>query len=187
MELTWLGFFFSTWLPISLQLSPTPASMVHRSRFCLVSLPGTLLARYGVTYINRKLMFCTLGQWTCPNFRANGVYRGKGTEQCKFGSVKACKKEKELTSGWCASLKNAFASASYSFILMHLSMLCRRGGKAGHGVGIWLFSKICNQIPCPRANHSSQMQPNFPTPGCALHCCPSQGWTQERHNTNISK
>ena len=29
-------------------------------------------------------------------------------------------------------------------------------GEAGHGVGIWLFSKICNQIPCPRANHSSQ-------------------------------
>jgi len=28
--------------------------------------------------------------------------------------------------------------------------------------------KICNQIPCPRANHSSQIQPNFPTPGCTL-------------------
>ena len=39
------------------------------------------------------------------------------------------------------------------------------GGVAGHGVGMWLFWKICNQIPCPRANHSSQMQSNFPTPG----------------------
>ena len=159
--------------------------MVHHSRFCLVSLPGTLLTPYGVTYINRKLMFCTLGQWTCPNFQANSVYRGKGTEQCKFGSVKACEKEKELTSGWCASLKNAFASASYSFILMHLSMLCRRGGKAGHGVGIWLFSKICNQIPCPRANHSSQMQPNFPTPGCTLLSIQRQNLRKAQKN--ISK
>ena len=59
------------------------------------------------------------------------------------------------------------------------------GGGAGHGVGIWHFSKICRQIPCPRANHSSQMQPNSPTPGCT--CQISQGWTQERHNKNISK
>ena len=115
MELTWLGFFFWTCLPNWLQISPTPAFMVHRSRFCLVSLPFTLLTRYWVTYINGKLMFCT---WTCPNVRENGVYRVKDTEQCKFGSVKACKKEKGLTSGWCASLKNAFASATYSFILI---------------------------------------------------------------------
>ena len=26
------------------------------------------------------------------------------------------------------------------------------------------FFKNCNQIPCPRANYSSQMQPNFPHP-----------------------
>ena len=149
-----------------LQISPTPASMVHRSCFCLVSLPGTLLTPYGVTYINRTLMFCTLGQWTCPNFRANGVYRSKGTEQCKFGSVKACKKEKELTSGWCASLKNAFASASYSFILMHLSMLCRRGGKAWGGDLIFFKNLQSNSLP------SSQMKPNFPTPGCTLLSIP---------------
>ena len=48
------------------------------------------------------------------------------------------------------------------------------GGEAGHGVGIWLFSKICNQIPCPRANHSSQMQPNFPTSSCTLLSIPRQ-------------
>ena len=36
-----------------------------------------------------------------------------------------------------------------------------RGGEAGHGVGIWHFSKICHEIPCPRANHSSQMHKNF--------------------------
>ena len=33
--------------------------------------------------------------------------------------------------------------------------------EAGHGVGIWHFSKICCQIPCPQANHSSQMHQNF--------------------------
>ena len=42
------------------------------------------------------------------------------------------------------------------------------GGEAGHGVGIWHFSKICHQIPCRPVNHSSQMQPNFPIPGCTL-------------------
>ena len=47
-----------------------------------------------------------------------------------------------------------------------------RGGEAGHRVGILLFSKICNQIPCPQANHSSQMQPNFPTPDCTLLSIP---------------
>ena len=47
-------------------------------------------------------------------------------------------------------------------------------GEAGHGVGMWLFSKICNQISCPRANHSSQMQPNFPTLGCTLLSIPRQ-------------
>ena len=52
---------------------------------------------------------------------------------------------------------------------------CNAGeGEAGHRVGIWLFSKICNQIPCPRANHSSQMQPNLPTPECTLLSIPRQ-------------
>ena len=36
------------------------------------------------------------------------------------------------------------------------------GGVAVHGVGISHCSKICCQIPCPRANHSSQMHKNFP-------------------------
>ena len=41
-------------------------------------------------------------------------------------------------------------------------------GEAGYGVGIWHFSKILPSNSCPRANHSSQLQPNFPTPGCTL-------------------
>ena len=35
------------------------------------------------------------------------------------------------------------------------------GREAGQGVGMWHFSKICCQIPCPQANHSSQMHQNF--------------------------
>ena len=46
------------------------------------------------------------------------------------------------------------------------------GERQGIGWGFAFFSKICNQIPCPRANHSSQMQPNFPTPGCTLLSIP---------------
>ena len=42
------------------------------------------------------------------------------------------------------------------------------GKRAVQGVGMWHFSKICSQIPCPRANHSSQLHPNLPTLGCTL-------------------
>ena len=42
------------------------------------------------------------------------------------------------------------------------------GERAVQGVGMWHFSKICSQIPCPRANHSSQLHPNLPTLGCTL-------------------
>ena len=55
------------------------------------------------------------------------------------------------------------------------------GGRQGMGVGIWRFSKICSQIPCARANHSSQGQTNFPTPSCTLRRQISEGWTQEKH------
>ena len=54
---------------------------------------------------------------------------------------------------------------------INVKLLGRGGGggrEAGHGVGIWHFSKICRQIPRSQANHSSQKQPNFPTPGCTL-------------------
>ena len=71
--------------------------------------------------------------------------------------------------------------------------LNRRGGgggwgwrKVGYVVGIWHFSKILPSNSCPRANHSSQLQPNFPTTDA--HCCQiCQGWTQEMHNKNISR
>ena len=34
-------------------------------------------------------------------------------------------------------------------------------GEAGHGVGIWHFSKIYRQSPCTQANHLTQMHKNF--------------------------
>ena len=40
-------------------------------------------------------------------------------------------------------------------------MVLGGGREAGHGVGIWHFSKICRQIPCPQANRSIQMHKNF--------------------------
>ena len=49
------------------------------------------------------------------------------------------------------------------------------GGGGGRAWGGDLtFSKIRNQIPFPWANHSIQMRPNFPTPGCTLLSIPGQ-------------
>ena len=92
-----------------------------------------------------------------------------------------------MKSSWalCCSKVNVCRSIE-PFCDLHIAkfsyapqFLCRLG------VGIQHFSKICSQVPCPRANHSSQMQPNFPTPGCTLRCQISQDWTQQRHNKNI--
>ena len=65
-------------------------------------------------------------------------------------------------------------AVSYCFIVL-CTYQCNAGGGGGRAWGWDLtFSKICSQIPCPRANHSSQMQPNFPTPGCTLLSIPRQ-------------
>ena len=52
--------------------------------------------------------------------------------------------------------------------VMHLSMLSRRGGGGGGRAWGGDLTFLKNLIPCPRANPSSQMQPNFSTPGCIL-------------------
>ena len=91
---------------------------------------------------------------------------------------------------------SSFSRVIYHDIMHPLSMLSRRGGgRWGVGVGRWrqgigrgfdIFQKFafkfsangqiipvyCKQISSPRAAHC---------------CCPSQGWTQERDNKNISK
>ena len=72
--------------------------------------------------------------------------------------------------GFCISC--SLENNAFSWVTALRTCQCKADGgggeEAGHGVGIWHFSKIFRQIPCLRAKHSSQMQPNFPTPGCTL-------------------
>ena len=63
---------------------------------------------------------------------------------------------------------------SRSTVEIYAPINVKPAGGAWHGVGIWHLSKLCSQIPCPRANHCSQMQPNFPTPGSTLLSVPRQ-------------
>ena len=73
---------------------------------------------------------------------------------------------------WTSSLHVVcFCNCYYNYAPINV----KPAGGAGHGVGIWLFSKICSQIPCPRANHSSQLQPNFPTPVKYTKAGPKKG------------
>ena len=76
------------------------------------------------------------------------------------------------TSGYMAYVKSRCVvwTDDGNLSLMHLSMLSRREAEGGGRVWgvIWHFSKILQSNSCSRANHSSQLQPNFPTPGCTL-------------------
>ena len=66
-------------------------------------------------------------------------------------------------------IKFTSCSNSYSGILDLCTYQFKAGGGGGRAWGGDLtFSKICRQIPCPWANHSSQMHKNFPTPGGIL-------------------
>ena len=59
------------------------------------------------------------------------------------------------------------------------------GGRQGMGWGFDIFQKFVVKFPA-----HGQIIPvncNQISPPRAAHCCPSQGWTQERHNKNISK
>ena len=58
-------------------------------------------------------------------------------------------------------------------------------GEEGMGWGFDIFQKFAVKFPA-----HGQINPvncNQISPPRAAHCCPSQGWTQERHNKNISK
>ena len=74
---------------------------------------------------------------------------------------------------------------------MHLSMLSRRGG-GGEGGGRqgmgWRFD-IFQKFAFKFLAHGQiiPFNSNQISPPLAAHFCPSQGWTQERHNKNISK
>ena len=65
--------------------------------------------RSWATDVNGKRTFCIIGQWFGWNSWVNRLCKRKQTEQYKFVSAKAYKKEESLTSGWRASLKNVFA------------------------------------------------------------------------------
>ena len=59
------------------------------------------------------------------------------------------------------------------------------GGRQSMGWGFDIFQKFAVKFPA-----HGQIIPvncNQISPPRAPHCCPSQGWTQERHNKNISK
>ena len=43
--------------------------------------------RFWATYVNRKLTFCTLGQWFAQIFVANVLYKSTNTKRGKFGSI----------------------------------------------------------------------------------------------------
>ena len=59
------------------------------------------------------------------------------------------------------------------------------GARQGMGWGFDIFQKFVVKFPA-----HGQIIPvncNQISPPWAAHCCSSQGWTQERHNKNISK
>ena len=57
----------------------------------------------------------------------------------------------------------------YSYALTCINVKPGEGGRAwGGDLTLNVFAKICRQIPCPWANHFSQMHPNFPPR--AAHC-----------------
>ena len=81
------------------------------------------------------------------------------------------------------------APSSFSRVIYHDIMHPYRwrggGGRQGIGWGFDIFQKFAVKFPA-----HGQMIPvncNQISPPRAAHCCPSQGWTQERHNKNISK
>ena len=62
-----------------------------------------------------------------------------------------------------------FSNNSFPCCYAPINVKPTGGGGGGQGrVAIWHFSKIYSQIPCQRANHSSQMQPI--SPPRAAHC-----------------
>ena len=79
------------------------------------------------------------------------------------------------TSGYMAYVKSRCVvwTDDGNLSIMHQSMLSRwgggQGGRGGRVLGGDLtFFKNLPSNSCPRANHSSQLLPNFPTSGCTL-------------------
>ena len=64
--------------------------------------------------------------------------------------------------------------------------LAGAGGRQSMGWGFDIFQKFALKFPAHRQINPVNCNPISPPQ--AAHCCPSQGWTQERHNKlKISK
>ena len=50
--------------------------------------------RFWATHVNRKLTFCILRQWFCPNFRANRLYKAKINSNTDLFALRHFKREK---------------------------------------------------------------------------------------------
>ena len=59
------------------------------------------------------------------------------------------------------------------------------GGRQGMGWGFDIFQKFA--VKFPAHGQIILVNCNQISPPRAAHCCPSQGWTQERYNKKISK
>ena len=74
---------------------------------------------------------------------------------------------------------------------MHLSMLSRRGGGGEGGGRAWggdltFFNNLLSAFKFPAHGQIIPFNCNQVSQPRAAHFCPSQGWTQERHNKNMS-
>ena len=82
----------------------------------------------------------------------------------------------------------SFQEYAVNHYIMHLSMLSRRGeggGRQGMGWRFDIFQKFAFKFPAH--GQTILFNCNQVSPPWAAHFCPSQGWTKERHNKNISK
>ena len=61
------------------------------------------------------------------------------------------------------------------------------GGRAWGGDLTFFKNLQSNSLPTGKSFQSNATPANFSTPGCTVRSQISQGWTQERHNKNISK
>ena len=82
---------------------------LNRSRMIWLDIRELKQRRFWPTQVNRAYTFYIPEQWFCPYFQLNRLWKCKETKQYKFCIVKAYQKENILTSGWRASLQNAFA------------------------------------------------------------------------------
>ena len=134
--------------------------------FVLSPSPARSSRLMGWRTLTESWCFALLGSGLAQIFGQMVSIGVKALSNANLGASKHVKRKKSwLPADVRRSKTPLLQPATHSFLCTYQ---CYAGAGERQGVGIWLFSKICNQSPCPRANHSSQMQPNFPTPGCTM-------------------